>query len=206
MGSYLLGRARSELGGTRWRTGGEVKGKLANGVGSQYSHANFEHGLANITQADAHTSTASSRLNWRPHRFKWTRPFRGKTKSGFCACAITFRTSYTPFIHFMPLYFLGFPYLLILSWFFFFVLPYPLILRFIFPLSFALPCFSFLSPTPVASSLCSPLSISSILTSLLILEMFQRPLSTSFDTVARHPARNLFQLRFRACRLMTRVT
>ena len=30
-----------------------------------------------------------------PHRFKWTRPFQGKTKSGFCACAITFRTSYT---------------------------------------------------------------------------------------------------------------
>ena len=30
-----------------------------------------------------------------PHRFEWTRPFRGKTKSGFCACAITFRTSYT---------------------------------------------------------------------------------------------------------------
>jgi len=30
-----------------------------------------------------------------PHRFKWTRPFRGKKKSGFCACAITPRTSYT---------------------------------------------------------------------------------------------------------------
>jgi len=25
-------------------------------------------------------------------RFKWTRPFRRKTKSGFCACAITFQT------------------------------------------------------------------------------------------------------------------
>ena len=24
-------------------------------------------------------------------RFKWTRPFRRKTKSGFCACAITFQ-------------------------------------------------------------------------------------------------------------------
>ena len=43
--------------------------------------------------ADAYTSAASSRLNWRPHRFKWTHPFWGKTKSGFCACAITFRTS-----------------------------------------------------------------------------------------------------------------
>ena len=91
----IRGRACSEPGGTRWRTGGEVKGKLANGVGSQYSHAISERGLSSITQADAHTSAASSRLNWRPHRFKWTRPFRRKTKSGFCACAVTFRTSYT---------------------------------------------------------------------------------------------------------------
>ena len=29
------------------------------------------------------------------HRFKWTRPFRRKTKSGFCACAITFQTQST---------------------------------------------------------------------------------------------------------------
>ena len=27
-----------------------------------------------------------------PCRFKWTRPFGRKTKSGFCACAITFQT------------------------------------------------------------------------------------------------------------------
>jgi len=44
--------------------------------------------------ADPHSSTASSRLNWHPRRFKWTRPFPWKTKSGFCACAITFRTCY----------------------------------------------------------------------------------------------------------------
>ena len=91
----VKGRARSEPDGTRWCTGGEVKEKLANGVGSQYSHATSERGLSSITQADAHTSAASSLLNWRPHRFKWARPFRGKTKSGFCACAITFRMSYT---------------------------------------------------------------------------------------------------------------
>jgi len=30
-----------------------------------------------------------------PRRFKWTRPFRRKTKSGFCTCAITFQTLYT---------------------------------------------------------------------------------------------------------------
>ena len=55
-------------------------------------HTTSEHGVSSITTADAHTSAASSRLNWRPRRFKWTRPFRRKTKSGFCACAITFQT------------------------------------------------------------------------------------------------------------------
>ena len=70
------GRVRSEPDGTRWRTGGEVKGKLANGV--EYSHATTKHGVSSITKADVHTSAASSRLNWRPHRSKWTRPFRGR--------------------------------------------------------------------------------------------------------------------------------
>jgi hypothetical protein len=56
-----------------------------------------EHGVSSITTADAHTSAASSRLNWRPSWFKWTRPFRRKTKSGFCACAITFQTQSTLF-------------------------------------------------------------------------------------------------------------
>jgi len=52
-------------------------------------HITSEHGVSNITIADAHTSAASSQLNWRPCRLKWARPFRWKTKSGFCACAIT---------------------------------------------------------------------------------------------------------------------
>jgi hypothetical protein len=55
-------------------------------------HTTSGHGVSSITTADAHNSAASSRLNWRPRRFKWTRPFRRKTKSGFCACAITFQT------------------------------------------------------------------------------------------------------------------
>ena len=58
-------------------------------------HTTSEHGVCSITTADAHTSAASSRLNWSPCRFKWTRPFRRKTKSGFCACAITFQTQST---------------------------------------------------------------------------------------------------------------
>jgi len=58
-------------------------------------HTTSEHGVSSITTADAHTSAASSRLNWRPRRFKWTRPFHRRTKSGFCACAITFQTQST---------------------------------------------------------------------------------------------------------------
>jgi len=77
--------------------GREVKGKLANGVGSQYSHTTSERGVSSITTTDAHTSAASIRLNWRPRRFKWTRPFWRKTKPGFCACAITFQTRYTSY-------------------------------------------------------------------------------------------------------------
>ena len=55
-------------------------------------HTTSEHGVSSITTADAHNSAASSRINGRPRRFKWTLPFRRKTKSGFCACAITFQT------------------------------------------------------------------------------------------------------------------
>ena len=53
--------------------------------------------IADILRAESKTRTknicwwkknsaASSRLNWRPCRCKWTRPFRRKSKSGFCAC------------------------------------------------------------------------------------------------------------------------
>jgi hypothetical protein len=58
-------------------------------------HTTSEHGVSSITTADAHTSAVSSRLNWRSRRFKWIRPFRRKTKSGFCLCAITFQTQST---------------------------------------------------------------------------------------------------------------
>jgi hypothetical protein len=55
-------------------------------------HTTTEHGISSITTADAHSPAASSRLTWRQCRFKWTCPFRRKTKSGFCACAITCQT------------------------------------------------------------------------------------------------------------------
>jgi len=58
-------------------------------------HITPEQRVSSITTADAHTSAASSRLSWRPRWFKWTRSFRRKTKSGFCACAITFQLAST---------------------------------------------------------------------------------------------------------------
>jgi hypothetical protein len=39
------------------------EGKLANGVGSQYPNMTSEHGVSSITNADVHTSAASSQLN-----------------------------------------------------------------------------------------------------------------------------------------------
>jgi len=57
-------------------------------------HTTSEHGVSSITTVHAHASAASSRLT-PTCRFKWTRPFRRKTKSGFCACAITFQTQST---------------------------------------------------------------------------------------------------------------
>jgi len=65
-------------------------------------HTISELGVSSITTADAHSSAASSRLNWRPRRFKWTRPFCRKTKSGFCACAVTFQTLSNTQLVFFP--------------------------------------------------------------------------------------------------------
>jgi hypothetical protein len=61
-------------------------------------HVTAEHRLARAVQTlqtDVHSSPASSRITDPPHRFKWTRPFGRKTKSGFCACAIAFQTQST---------------------------------------------------------------------------------------------------------------
>ena len=60
-------------------------------------HTTSEHGVSNITTADAHTSAASSRLNWRhpPADLNGLVRFARKTKSGFCACAVTFQLDST---------------------------------------------------------------------------------------------------------------
>jgi hypothetical protein len=71
-------------------------------------HTTSEHGVSSITTTDAQAAAASSQLNWHPHQFKWTCPFRRKMKSGFCTCAITFQTqsnrNYSTFCVLMILY------------------------------------------------------------------------------------------------------
>ena len=51
--------------------------------------------ISSIATADAHTSAASSRMNWHPRRFKWTRPFRRRKNYGLCSCVITFQLTST---------------------------------------------------------------------------------------------------------------
>ena len=58
-------------------------------------HTTSERGVSSITTGDVHASAGSIWLNWLPRWFKWTRPFRRKTKSGFCACTITFQLAST---------------------------------------------------------------------------------------------------------------
>jgi len=59
-------------------------------------HTTSEHGVSSITTADAHTSAASCQLNWPPLAdLNGLVRFMRKTKSGFCACAITFQTQST---------------------------------------------------------------------------------------------------------------
>jgi hypothetical protein len=63
-----MGNSRVQLkcDGTRWRTGGEVKGNWQMEWVAITLYTTSEHGVASITTADAHTSAASSRPNWRP--------------------------------------------------------------------------------------------------------------------------------------------
>ena len=87
-----LGIGRSEPDGTRWRMGGEVKGKDANGVGSQQPcsvrrNMVYPWSICWSALLDFQQSTEPT-----PCWFKRTRPFCWKTKSGFCTCANTFQT------------------------------------------------------------------------------------------------------------------
>jgi len=93
----LCCRVQLKSDGTQWCTKGGWKWRgnwWMEWVASTL-HTTSNHGVSGITTADAHNSATSSRLNWRPCRFKWTRPFHRKTKSGFCVCAITFQMQST---------------------------------------------------------------------------------------------------------------
>jgi hypothetical protein len=92
---WQVSRVQLKRDGTRWRTGGKWRGNWRMKWIASTLHTTSEHGVSSITTADAHTSAASSRLNWHPCRFKWTRPFRQKTKSDFRACAIAFQKQST---------------------------------------------------------------------------------------------------------------
>jgi hypothetical protein len=79
-------------------TGGKVKGKLSNGVDSQYISHYLEtwcmqrhyHHYPWCTHLGCQYST-----EWHPCQFKYSCPFRRKTKSSFCVRAITFQTKST---------------------------------------------------------------------------------------------------------------
>ena len=72
--------------------GEEVKRKLANAVGSQYpSHYLGTWCIQHYYRRCAHLGCQQSTELTPPGRFKWTRPFRRKRKSGFYACVITFQ-------------------------------------------------------------------------------------------------------------------
>ena len=78
---------------------GKWRWKLANSLGSQYpSHYLGTRCIQHYYRWCRTPRLASSRLNWRPaHRadLNWLVRFARKTKSGFCACAVTFQLACT---------------------------------------------------------------------------------------------------------------
>ena len=75
---------------------GKWRGKFQRQWVASTLHTTSEPDVSNITTADAHSSAASSRLNWRPSA-DINGPVRlaAKEKSGFWECAITFQTQST---------------------------------------------------------------------------------------------------------------
>ena len=91
-------RLQLKCDGTWWWKGGGWRRNWQMEWVASTLHTTSEHGVSSITTADAHTLAASSQLNWYPHRFKWTCPFRRKTKYGFCVWAITFQLASCMFL------------------------------------------------------------------------------------------------------------
>jgi len=87
-----LGRVQLKHDGTRRRTGREVKGKLANGVGSQYSsHYRRTWCIQHYYRWCANLCCQYS-TEMMPPPIEMDLSVSAKTKSGFYACAITFQT------------------------------------------------------------------------------------------------------------------
>ena len=97
------GRLQLKCDGTRWRTGGKWRGNWRMEWVASTLHTTSEHGVSRINTANAHTSAASSRLNWRPPPILMDSSFRRKTKSGFCAYAITFQLASSYLISWRPM-------------------------------------------------------------------------------------------------------
>ena len=77
---------------TRWRTEGKWRGNWRMQWVASTLHTTSEHGVSSITTADAHTSAASCRLNWRSRVDLNGSSVSPKDENlGFCACAITFQ-------------------------------------------------------------------------------------------------------------------
>jgi len=89
------GRLQLKCDGTHDAREGKWRGNWRMEWVASTLHTTSEHDVSSTTTADAHTSDAGCRLNWSPRLIKWTRPFRRKTKSGFCACDITFQMQCT---------------------------------------------------------------------------------------------------------------
>ena len=98
------GRVQLKRDGTRWRKGGEVKGKLANGVGSQYaSHYLGTWCIQHYYSWCAHLGCQwSTELTPRAD-LNGLVLFARKKKYVFCACAITFQTQSTTCLAKFPL-------------------------------------------------------------------------------------------------------
>jgi hypothetical protein len=80
--------------GTRWRTGGEVKGKLANGVGRQYP--SIPRNLVYPALLPLMRTPQLAVVDWTDAPTDLNGLVRfAERQSGFCACAIIFKTQYT---------------------------------------------------------------------------------------------------------------
>jgi len=74
MRRFTCCRVQLKCDGTQWRTGGgggKWRGNWWMEWVASTLHTTSEHGVSNITTADAHTLAASSRLNWHPRWFIW---------------------------------------------------------------------------------------------------------------------------------------